>query len=121
MSDAAHSAAAPYDFGARGAVGLVAEVGGLTGAGLDRHPETELDQLFDDFGNRRNPLFAREGFPWHPDALHRCGCACLHENLLEFYKLSRREDSTDRPHAISLPEKFMPPRHKRYNYFPTDS
>ena len=55
--------------GARGAVGIVAEIGGLTGTGFDADAKAQLDELFDHIGHGGHALFQREGFPQHAYAL----------------------------------------------------
>jgi hypothetical protein len=47
-----------HDLRACGAVDIVAEIGRIAGAGLDDDLESELDELFNDFGHGRNALFA---------------------------------------------------------------
>ena len=68
MSDAAHSCGAiGDDLGARGAVGVVADLRGVARARLDGDAEAQLDQLLDDLGNGGDALLAREDFPRHSD------------------------------------------------------
>jgi hypothetical protein len=55
------------DPGARGAVGLVAAIRRISGAGFDGHRETQLDQFFDDLGYGRNPLFPSSNLLWNSD------------------------------------------------------
>ena len=60
MSAPAHSAGrAVDDLGAGGAVGVVAEIRRVAGAGLDGDLEAELDELLDDLGNGGDALLAR--------------------------------------------------------------
>ncbi len=63
MSDAAHKAAAsPAISRARSAVGVVAEIGGISGPGLHGDGKAQLDQLLHHIGHGGHALFAREGF-----------------------------------------------------------
>ena len=51
-----------HDVGARGAVGVVREVGGVACARLDGNAEAQLDQLLDDLRHGGDALLAREDF-----------------------------------------------------------
>ena len=55
------------DFRAGGAVGVVADLRRVAGARFDGDPETQLDQLLDDFGDGRDPLLARKDLLWDSD------------------------------------------------------
>src|SRR6185503_15859446 len=57
------------DLGAGRAVHVVGEVRGFAGAGLHRDPESQLDELFDDFGNCGDALLARRGLARHSNQL----------------------------------------------------
>ena len=59
----------PHDFGPGGAIGVVAEIGGIARAGFDGDLETQLDEFFDDIGHRGHALFAGEGFSRNAYAL----------------------------------------------------
>jgi hypothetical protein len=79
MSEAAHSAAAPNDLGPGGAVGVVAEIGGIPRPRLHSDGEAQLDQLLHHIGHGGHALFAGEGFPRHADTLRLRVWACLHQ------------------------------------------
>ncbi len=62
MSALAHNARpVGDDLRPGGAVGVVADLGGVACPRFDGDPETLLDQLLDDLGHGGDPPFAREG------------------------------------------------------------
>ena len=63
-----------HDLGTGGLIRFVAEIRPGAGSGLHDDPETELDELLDDFRDRCYTFFARGNFRGHPDHLRGDRC-----------------------------------------------
>ena len=65
------------DLGARCAIYIVAEIGGISGARFDGHLEAKLDQFLDNFGYRGYAFFSRGDLFWYPNNLRHESPLCI--------------------------------------------